>query len=128
MTHTLHLVYDAECLFCIRALRALQRLDRRKALRLWDGTDPAAVAQRFPSLEGADLTTAMFAVSEQGEVFRGFFAFRRALWVSPWTWLLLPLFYVPGATLAGPVVYAWIARHRRSLGCGGGQCELPGRR
>jgi len=36
---------------------------------------------------------------------------------SPLTWLLLPLFYVPGATYVGTRVYTWIARNRRRFGC-----------
>ena len=66
----------------------------------------------------------MFVVTGRGEVFRGFFGFRRMMWASPWLYPLLPLFYAPGASLLGPRVYAWVARHRQGLGCATGACAL----
>lgn len=72
---------------------------------------------RFPMLADADTNHAMFAVTPRGEVFRGFFAFRRIMWESPRLYPLLPLFYGPGATLIGPRIYAWVARNRRRFGC-----------
>lgn len=120
----LHLVFDGDCAFCQRSLRVLQMFDTRHALQLHDARARSRVIARFPMLANADLDDAMFAV--QGErSWRGFFAFRRAMWQSPWTWLLLPLFYAPGAAWLGPRIYALVARNRRSLGCGD-VCSLPG--
>lgn len=93
--------------------------------RLHDAGDREAVLGRFPMLAGADTDEAMFAITERGEIFRGFFAFRRMLWASPWLLPLLALFYAPGAAFLGPRVYAWVARHRRSLGCSADACEVP---
>jgi hypothetical protein len=67
---------------------------------------------------------AMFAVTGEGRVYRGFFAFRRMLWASPWLAPLLLLFYAPGASLLGPRIYAWIARRRRSFGCAAPACGV----
>ena len=122
-----HVIYDGQCGFCQRALRVAQRLDSRAQLRFHDATHREAVLRQFPELATADLVDAMFAVDDQRRVHRGFFAFRRIVWESPRTWLLLPLFYLPGAGLVGPRVYAWVARNRHRFGCESDVCELPPR-
>ncbi len=111
------IVYDGQCGFCVRALGRLRRMARRDVFRLHDANDREAVLGRFPMMAGADTDEAMFAIAPDGEVSRGFFAFRRMLWESPWLFPLLVLFYAPGASLLGPRIYAWVARHRRNLGC-----------
>jgi hypothetical protein len=75
-------------------------------------------------LAGAATDVSMVVITPSGEVFRGFFAFRRMLWASPWLLALLPLFYCPGASVVGPPIYAWIARHRRRFGCAAQGCDL----
>ncbi len=118
------IVYDARCSFCVRSLRWVRSLARREVFRFHDGNDRAVVAERFPALSGADTDEAMFAVTPAGEVFRGFFAFRRMMWASPWLYPYLALFYAPGAGLVGPRIYSWIARHRGRLGWTGSVCDL----
>ena len=118
------IVYDGQCGFCGRALGRLRRMARSDVFRLHDANDRGAVLARFPMLAGADTDMAMFAVTEEGLVYRGFFAFRRMLWASPWLAPLLPLFYAPGASILGPRIYTWIARRRRSLGCAAAACEV----
>ena len=117
------IVYDGQCGFCVSALDRVRRLARRNVFRFHDANDGTALA-RFPMLAGADTDRAMFAVTERGEVFRGFFAFRRMLWASPWLVPLLLLFYAPGAGFLGPRIYAWIARRRRSFGCAAPVCGV----
>lgn len=119
------IVYDGQCGFCVRALTRLRRMARRDVFRLHDANDGRTVLARFPMLAGADTGDAMFAITGSGEVFQGFFAFRRMLWASPWLFPLLPLFYAPGAFLLGPRIYAWTARRRRSLGSAAPACEVP---
>ena len=121
----LDIVFDGQCGFCARSLALCKRLARRPVFRFHDANDPEAMAARFPMLAGADIEDAMFAVTAQAEVFRGFFAFRRMMWASPWLYVLLPLFYAPGASRLGPRLYAWVARHRRSFGCAAGACAVP---
>lgn len=119
------IVYDGQCGFCVRALGRLRRMARRDVFRLHDANDREAILARFPMLAGADTDEAVFAIAGHGEVFRGFFAFRRMLWASPWLYPLLALFYAPGASLLGPRIYAWVARHRGGLGRAAGGCGVP---
>jgi predicted DCC family thiol-disulfide oxidoreductase YuxK len=123
----LDVVYDGLCRFCKRSLAAVQRIARRPLLRLHDANDHETINARFPMLAGADTSDAMFVITPRGEVFRGFFAYRRIMWESPWLYPLLPLFYAPGAGVIGPWIYAWVARHRRHFGCsldGAAQCRV----
>ena len=119
------IVYDGQCRFCVGALGRLRRMARRDVFRLHDANDGEGVLALFPMLAGADTAEAMFAITGQRKVFRGFFAFRRMLWASPWLFPLLPLFYAPGASLVGPRIYAWVAGRRRSLGCAAQACGSP---
>ena len=121
---TLNVVYDGHCGFCIRALNVVRALDVRHALRFYDAHQPETL-ERFPILREADLDEALYVVAEGEPPYRGFFAFRRMLWISPLMWLLIPLFYFPGAGLCGPRVYAWVARNRSRFGCGSEVCALP---
>jgi predicted DCC family thiol-disulfide oxidoreductase YuxK len=121
----LHVIYDGQCGFCVRSLKACRALDVRGALRFHDANARQQVASSFPELAGADFENAMFAVAPDRSVTRGFFAFRRILWESPLMWLLIPLFYLPGSGVIGPRVYAWVARNRRRFGCESEVCEMP---
>lgn len=118
-----HLIYDGDCAFCVKVLRVFAAIDVRHRLAFHDARQRSMVLARFPQLRDADLDEAMFTV--QGEdVARGFYAFRQLIWQSPFSWLLIPLFYAPGAAYAGPWLYRWIAGKRSALGCGQ-RCEFP---
>jgi predicted DCC family thiol-disulfide oxidoreductase YuxK len=121
----LDVIYDGRCGFCVRALKVCRALDVRSALRYHDANARQQVDTAFPELADADFDNAMFVVAPDRRVTQGFFAFRRILWESPLMWPLLALFYCPGSGVIGPRVYAWVARHRRSLGCESDVCELP---
>src|SRR5215472_13905334 len=113
----LDVIYDVQCRFCRRSLRLLQWLAGDRLFRLHDANDRELMQSKFPVLADADTNDAMYVVTPRGEVFRGFFAFRRIMWESPRLYPFLPLFYAPGATLLGPRIYAWVAKNRRNLGC-----------
>jgi predicted DCC family thiol-disulfide oxidoreductase YuxK len=121
----IHIIYDGQCGFCVRSLKVARTSDVRGVFRFHDATDRARVEEQFPALQGVDLDSAMYVVADGGRTYRGFFAFRRLVWCSPFMWPLLLLFYFPGATLIGPRVYGWVARHRANLGCGSPLCPLP---
>ncbi len=120
----LDIVYDGHCGFCMRSLNVVKALDIYEKLRLHDSHDPA-ILQHFPELRRVDLGEAMYALAKDEAPYAGFFAFRRLIWTSPLTWILLPIFYFPGAAFFGPRVYAWVARNRSKFGCRTTACELP---
>ena len=114
---TVAVVYDGLCLLCIRSIGVLRATDVRGRLTFHDASDRATVLGAFPALRGADLDDAMYAVDQRGHVYRGFFAFRRLAWTTPFGWLLLPVLYLPGAGRVGQRVYELIARNRTRIGC-----------
>lgn len=121
----LDVIYDGQCGFCIRSLRICKALDVRRQLRFHDAIARQQIDADFPELAAADFANAMFTVTPDRRVHRGFFAFRQVALQSPLMWLALPLLYAPGSGWVGPRVYAWIARHRRRFGCESEVCETP---
>ena len=120
-----HIIYDGQCLFCIRSLKLFRAIDFMQVFQYHDAHDESRISKLFPELHDADFDHAMFVVTEGREVSRGFFAFRRMIWSSPLTWLLIPIFYLPGAVFVGTRVYAWIAKNRLKFGCRSDACTLP---
>ena len=120
-----HVIYDGQCRFCLRSLKIFSATDLMQVFRFHDAHDEQSIAAAFPELTHADFDNAMFAVTERRVVYRGFFAFRRMIWSSPLMWLLIPVFYFPGATFVGTRVYAWVAKNQLKFGCGSEACTLP---
>lgn len=121
----LDVIYDGQCGFCVRALNVCRVADLRRVVRFHDATALEQVVSRFPELAGADVEHAMFVVTADRRVLRGFFGFRRIARSAPLLWPVLPLFYLPGSAWLGPKVYAWVARNRHRFGCASAVCELP---
>jgi predicted DCC family thiol-disulfide oxidoreductase YuxK len=120
---TLNIIYDGQCGFCVRSLQIVRNLDLYHTLRFYDSHWSETLAT-FPLLNEVNVDEAMYTIVAGEPLYAGFFAFRRIMWNSPLTWILLPIFYFPGASLFGPRVYAWVARHRTSLGCRSDACDL----
>jgi predicted DCC family thiol-disulfide oxidoreductase YuxK len=126
MRKTLNIIYDGRCGFCVRALSIVKALDLTGAFRFHDSHAPETLAQ-FPALSAVNIEDAMYTAVDGEPLYEGFFAFRRLAWANALTWLLLPVFYFPGARFFGPRVYAWVARNRNRLGCQTAICDLPPR-
>jgi predicted DCC family thiol-disulfide oxidoreductase YuxK len=121
---TLDVIYDGQCGFCARSLRTVRAFDLYRTLRFHDSHQPETF-ERFPALQGAKTDEAMYVLAEGEPSYSGFFAFRRLVWINPLVWILIPIFYFPGASFFGSRVYAWIARNRTSFGCRSDFCDLP---
>jgi predicted DCC family thiol-disulfide oxidoreductase YuxK len=128
----LHVIYDDQCGFCIRLLKVCRAFDIGGRLRFLGSSSfrlkPEAT-EAFPEatkeLANADFDDAIFAVTPDGRITRGFFACRTIIRALPLLWPLLPLAYFPGAGLIGPRIYAWVARNRHRFGCESEVCDLP---
>jgi predicted DCC family thiol-disulfide oxidoreductase YuxK len=131
----LRVIYNDQCGFCIRSLKVCRSLDIGRRLQFEGSTTfrlkpEATEAFRLKpeatgELANADFENAIFAVTPDGRVTRGFFACRRIIREVPLLWPLLPLAYFPGTGLVGPRIYAWVARNRHRLGCESEICDLP---
>ena len=109
-------VYDAQCAFCAKTLRALRRLGVLHDCLVLDGNDPARAIAAYPQLAGADFETAMFAVVGGG-VYRGYDAVEVLLRRTKPTAPLVMLLRVPPVASVGRRVYGYVARNRRRFGC-----------
>ena len=114
---SLSIIYDGHCAFCLRSRRVMERFDTFGALQFYDFHDAGTMAEKFPMISPEDAEEAMIAVTEELQIFKGFYAFRQIMWSSPWFWLFLPVFYFPGSSYVGNRLYAWIAKNRNHLGC-----------
>jgi predicted DCC family thiol-disulfide oxidoreductase YuxK len=120
---TLNIIYDGQCGFCVRSLKIVRRFDVYRTLRFHDSHRADTLAD-FPSLSEVKVDEAMYTLVEGEPLYSGFYAFRRLIWNSPLTWILIPIFYFPGAGFFGTRIYAWIARNRSSFGCYSDVCDL----
>ena len=109
----LTVIHDADCAFCIASARWLQQHDSRLRLRFTPIADVVDVGG--VRLRRADLEREMHVVDRRGRVHRGFRAWRRIARDVPTLRPLLPLLWLPGASLIGELAYRWVAAHRTTL-------------
>lgn len=114
----LGIIYDGQCAFCIRLVYIIKKLDSFGALDFYDSHDEGIMKDKFPMVKPEEAEEAMLAVTKEGRVFKGFYAFRRLAWRTPWLWALAALLYLPGSSYFGTRLYAWVARNRQNFGCG----------
>jgi predicted DCC family thiol-disulfide oxidoreductase YuxK len=110
-------IFDGDCGLCRRSLKVLRATDILKKFVYVDFHREDIIQSQFPALVGSDFEHAMYAVDPSGKSYRGFFAFKRLIWGSPILWLLIPVFYFPGASFLGPKIYGWVARNRKHMYC-----------
>lgn len=112
----LDVYFDGLCSLCNRSVETLRGLDWWGRLRFIDlesaESDPPL--REHPEVSIADLRRELHVVAPDQTVYRGFFAFRRIARELPTLWPVLPLLYLPGASVVGPSVYRRVAlkRHR----------------
>ncbi|MDP2652664.1 MAG: DCC1-like thiol-disulfide oxidoreductase family protein [Candidatus Omnitrophota bacterium] len=106
------LVYDGRCGFCRASVDKLKVMDLFAVLKFVDYQTWGSVSQIHPRLTRDAAHSQLHLVEPDGTLYGGFFAFRRLCWTLPMLWPLLPFVYFPGAGVAGPVIYRWIARNR----------------
>lgn len=104
------LVYDGNCRFCQASVRQIQIMDLFGAVRLVDYHRTAQPPH--PDLTREAAHSQIHLVDADGTLYGGFYALRRLCLLLPMMYPLLPIFYFPGAGVAGPVVYRWVARNR----------------
>lgn len=107
------IIYDGHCRFCRSSVERLKTMDLFETTVFIDYQETEDITRIHPNLtrelahsqlHGVDLSD----LSLSG----GFFAFRKLAFHMPMLWPLLPLFYFPGAGLAGPWIYRWISENR----------------
>ncbi len=113
--------YDGNCGYCGWVVRRLASLDFLGRVA-WI---PYQCLEEPPvGLSWEDLDSAVYLERAQGQLYRGFYAFRMLSAVIPPIAPLLPLLWLPGVRFLGEALYARIARNRCHL-FGGSLPETP---
>jgi predicted DCC family thiol-disulfide oxidoreductase YuxK len=111
---TRYVLYDGACGFCRRTARLVPYFDwlgkviSRDLVREWP-----ALQTEFPSLQMDACLKDMHVIRADGQITRGFDAYRSLVWVLPAMWLILPLLYLPPVRWLGRKIYRHIADNRR---------------
>lgn len=77
--------------------------------------DPG-VRDQFPQLSSEETQNRMVSIRPDGKTYGGFYAVRDIAAHLPLTLLPALTLYIPGVSLIGVPVYAWIARNRHRFG------------
>jgi predicted DCC family thiol-disulfide oxidoreductase YuxK len=118
-------IYDGLCAKCLGTMTLLDAFDLRRRLEYLDfETDRAALTRKAPAISIDDARAAMHVVAPNGQVYRGFFAFRALARVVPLLWPILPLLYLPLAGTIGSRVYERLARTRCRRESGSLSCAV----
>jgi predicted DCC family thiol-disulfide oxidoreductase YuxK/uncharacterized membrane protein YphA (DoxX/SURF4 family) len=118
-------VYDGLCPLCIRSMTILDAFDLRHRLAYLDlEADGGRLAALVPGVSAGEARAAMRVVAPDGQVYRGFFAFRELARILPPLWPFVPLLYLPFAATIGPRVYELVARHRTRQVCRAETCAV----
>lgn len=120
----LTVLYDGQCPLCIRSMVVLDYLDWGRRLGFDDlHRDPLGDAARPAPAEARH---AMHVLDEQGELSRGYYAFRTLARAIPVLWLVLPLMYLPPIEWVGVRVYDRVAAARQRVACTAEGCAAKG--
>ena len=119
--------YDGVCEVCVHSMQLLRALDLLHRLEPVNFRSPAELAhwRDFGPQQAARAESELLILLPTGKWLGGFRAFRFMAWRLPLCWFVAPLLYLPGASLIGSKVYAWVAMNRyRLLGvhCGDSTC------
>lgn len=119
---TVQVIYDGHCGLCGRTIQLLRAFDLFDRLTFVDFRvlDNGAVQRLTGPPIDLDRLERDMAVVTGTRLQWGFKGYRRLASVLPVGWLIAPLLYLPGVTVAGETVYAWISERRT------GVCDLPG--
>ena len=108
-------IFDGDCGFCQRAITWGKRLDWLHRME-WRARLEPGLKEAFPQLSGEETQRRMVSIRQDGKTYGGFFAVRDILVHLPMTFVPALVLHVPGMSLLGVPVYAWIATHRHHFG------------
>ncbi len=111
--------YDGDCIFCLRTVGFLHRLDIFGRFNFVDFHDPSQI-NFYPDLDYARAEQRM-QLKVRDRWLEGFYAFRFMTTRMPLFWLLSPLLFIPGMDWFGERIYNWVASNRYLIL--GGTCQ-----
>jgi len=119
-------IFDGHCGFCRESLHKLKVMDLFDALEYIDFQTHPDLSALHPGLTKEMAKSRMYVITPDGQLYGGFYAFRRLSSMVPMMVPLLLVFYLPGAGMIGSAAYKWVAEHRyllhRNKVCQGNEC------
>ena len=104
-------VFDGECGFCQRSIRLGRELDWLHRIDWRPRLEPG-LKEKFPKLNDQDTQNRMISMHPNGTLRGGFYAIRDIALHFPLTFLPALFLFIPGVSLLGVPVYAWISKNR----------------
>lgn len=127
----LTVVYDGNCVLCQQTRRIVRMLDWLKRVEFLNIHDWNIVSQRYPNLDFEQAMGQIHAMTEDGQMYGGFYGMRRILRELPLGFPLWLLLQMPGMSLLGKRVYGLVARNRYRINkmfgapvCEDGTCKV----
>lgn len=114
------LVFDGNCIFCVRTAGLVHRLDIFSLVRLHDVHD-LKDSDWKSEVDHDRAKKEILLRTAHGKWLGGFKAFRYMAFRLPWLALLAPFLYLPGIAQIGEAVYKIVAANRYALL--GGRCD-----
>jgi len=104
-------IYDGDCQFCSASVEKIKIMDLFGRLTFinYHAVDVTVI---HSGLTKEKAHSQFHLLDTNGELYGGFFAFRRMTWLLPMLYPSVLVFYFPGASIIGPLVYAFIAKNR----------------
>lgn len=106
------IIYDGQCQFCLASIEKLSIMDLFGYLKKVNYHDISDVKILHPNLTEELCRSQLHLIASTGELYGGFFIFRRLCLKIPMLYVLIPVFYFPGSGIIGPWMYRWIAKNR----------------
>ncbi len=127
-------IYDGYCVICNSTKNTVNALDWLKRVEFLDLHDSTQVTERYPALDFEDLMGQIHVVSEDGQIYPGYYGTRRMLKELPMGFPIWVVLHLPGMDWIGNKVYRFIARNRYKINeffgrelpdCIDGVCKIP---
>lgn len=109
---SIQIVYDGHCQFCTASIEMLKVMDLFYRLTFVDYQTCKDVSVLHPKLTKERVRSQLYLVEPTGDLYGGFFAFRRLTLLLPMLYPVILFAYFPGANVFGPLMYAGIAKNR----------------
>jgi len=110
------LLFDGQCRFCKRCIQVLKKMDLFQVFMYEDFYQYTDADKPLPGgLTNDQVMKRMYLVVNQQETYGGYVVFRRICWHMPMMYFLIPIIFFPGMGVIGPIMYNFVARHRKCI-------------
>ena len=97
------ILYDGQCRFCRMSIRRIEFMDLFQRYEFVDFRLVDDLTDIHPDLKLPLCERQMILVNTDQSILAGFFVFRKISWDLPMMWLLIPILYMPGSGILGPL-------------------------